>query len=151
MRYLLAVTLLFGMPAFGQVDPKIHKICLEAKDYQGCVSSHINYKEQSQNTKTIRVVEGEREVTGNTCPNNFAYSGAGTCTNVICVHLYKGNDPNLGGKLWECEGDGFTRPELHWGDQTIKAAYDPACPKEPPGIGWRNSCEQKEFVSTKNK
>jgi len=34
--FLLAASL----PAFAEVDSKIHKLCVEAKDYSGCVKSH---------------------------------------------------------------------------------------------------------------
>ena len=32
-------TLLVAGPAFASTDPKIHKLCLEARDYAGCVKS----------------------------------------------------------------------------------------------------------------
>ena len=39
MKILLAPLLLaVSLPAFAEVDPKIHKLCIEAKDYAGCVS-----------------------------------------------------------------------------------------------------------------
>jgi hypothetical protein len=37
MRLLLAGAILLTTPAIAQVDPKIHKQCIEAKDYAGCV------------------------------------------------------------------------------------------------------------------
>ena len=38
MRILLAPLLLaVSLPAFAEVDSKIHKLCIEAKDYAGCV------------------------------------------------------------------------------------------------------------------
>jgi hypothetical protein len=40
MRHrLLTATLLLACPALAQVDPKIHKLCIEAKDYVGCVKA----------------------------------------------------------------------------------------------------------------
>lgn len=33
----IAAAALLGVPAMAQVDPKIHKLCIEAKDYAGCV------------------------------------------------------------------------------------------------------------------
>ena len=36
MKILLAPILLaVSLPAFAEVDPKIHKLCIEAKDYCG--------------------------------------------------------------------------------------------------------------------
>lgn len=44
MRRLLTATaaasVLLGGPAMAQVDPKVHKLCIEAKDYAGCVTSN---------------------------------------------------------------------------------------------------------------
>lgn len=38
MKILLVPLLLaVSLPAFAEVDPKIHKLCIEAKDYAGCV------------------------------------------------------------------------------------------------------------------
>lgn len=39
MMLLLLTPLLlsFALPVFAEVDPRTHKLCLEAKDYQGCV------------------------------------------------------------------------------------------------------------------
>ena len=40
MKILLAPFLLaVSLPALAEVDPKIHKLCIEAKDYAGCVKS----------------------------------------------------------------------------------------------------------------
>ena len=40
MKILLAPLLLaVSLPAFAEVNPKIHKLCIEAKDYSGCVRS----------------------------------------------------------------------------------------------------------------
>ena len=36
---LLPLVLLVSTPAFANVDPKIHKLCVEAKDYLGCVKA----------------------------------------------------------------------------------------------------------------
>lgn len=40
MKHILFTALiLFTNPAHAEVDPKVHKLCLEAKDYSGCVKS----------------------------------------------------------------------------------------------------------------
>ena len=40
MKILLAPLLLaVSLPAFAEVDPKIHKLCIEAKDYLGCIKA----------------------------------------------------------------------------------------------------------------
>ena len=35
--FIALAVLLAANPAFAEVDPKIHKLCVEAKDYAGCV------------------------------------------------------------------------------------------------------------------
>lgn len=55
MRELLISTaaLLLAFPAMAQVDPKIHKFCIEAKDYKGCVEQH----NQNNNKQAVIVEE----------------------------------------------------------------------------------------------
>jgi len=144
-RLLIAVLAMAASPVLAQVDPKTHKLCLEAKDYQGCVKAMTTAPaDQNKVPSTIRVIEGERELTGNSCPADMAYAGSGWCSNVICVSRSSGHSPGLGGKNWSCPkifGMGYA---MSWGDSKVKATYDPSCPKEPPEIGWRSSCEQND-------
>lgn len=41
MKKLIAAITTLGLalpaPVLAEVDPKVHKLCIEAKDYQGCV------------------------------------------------------------------------------------------------------------------
>ena len=76
---LLALTAGFLSPAFAEVDPKVHKMCLQAKDYLGCVKAQTT---KSTNIPSLRVIQGEIELTGNSCPTGFAYKGAGYCQKV---------------------------------------------------------------------
>ena len=40
MRHVsIAIAALLAGPAMAQVDPKVHKLCIEAKDYAGCVKT----------------------------------------------------------------------------------------------------------------
>ena len=81
MKILLAPLLLaVSLPAFAEVDSKIHKLCIEAKDYSGCVKAMKG--ETNQETEfptTSRFIYGGSDQTGNSCPNGFAYSGASYC------------------------------------------------------------------------
>ena len=146
MRKLLIHTgaFLLALPAMAQVDPKIHKLCIEAKDYAGCVRSMTNSSELQKSTTTVRVVEGERELTGNSCPEDMAYAGAGWCSDIICISRSSGHSPGLGGKRWGCPkllGMGYA---MSWGNSKVKATHDPSCPTDPPQIGWSSSCEQRD-------
>jgi hypothetical protein len=46
-RFLLAWAVFLAMLAIAQVDPKIHKQCIEAKDYAGCVKAFTSSQQES--------------------------------------------------------------------------------------------------------
>ncbi|WP_186544533.1 hypothetical protein [Synechococcus sp. ROS8604] len=53
MKILLAPLLLaVSLPAFAEVDPKIHKLCIEAKDYAGCVLIQEGKANEKKSLKT---------------------------------------------------------------------------------------------------
>ena len=143
---ILAAASLLAFPAMAQVDPKIHKLCIEAKDYAGCVRAMTATSDSQKSPTTVRVVEGERELTGNSCPEGMAYAGAGWCSDIICISRSSGHSPGLGGKHWGCPkllGMGYA---MSWGNSKVKATHDPSCPKDPPEIGWSSSCEQRDYT-----
>ena len=53
-----------------QVEPSIHKLCIEAKDYAGCVRAMKG--DTSNTTRQIRS-QGADIAEGNQCPSGFAY------------------------------------------------------------------------------
>ena len=55
-------------PAQGSVDSKVHKLCLQAKDYIGCV------KAQSGQSNSIEVFNnpGTASARDNSCPAGYA-------------------------------------------------------------------------------
>ena len=144
MNRLIAAIATIGLalptPLLAEVDQKIHKLCIEAKDYAGCVKAMTTSSEEK--TPSLRLIEGERELTGNSCPADFAYSGAGYCTKVICTWEMGGHAQDLGGKTWSCSGGILQKPSLRWGNETVKATSDPSCPPNPPARGWQSSCEE---------
>ena len=82
MKILLAPLLLaVSLPAFAEVDSKIHKLCIEAKDYAGCVRAMKG--DTSTTTRQIRS-QGADIAEGNQCPAGFAYVGGGNCMEVTC-------------------------------------------------------------------
>ena len=130
-----------AVPAFADVDPELHKLCVDARDYAGCIQMH----QQGTETPT--------KLSLNACPAGHAYSGAGYCTRVICdsprggmltrmVLSSDGHDPELAGKGNKCPRTGlFSRNgSLRWGTDTVAAAHDPACPNLPVQVGWQNAC-----------
>jgi hypothetical protein len=128
-------------PALANVDPDVHKLCVDARDYAGC----IQMQQQGAESPT--------KLSLNACPAGHAYSGAGYCTRVICdsprggmitrmVLSSDGHDPELAGKGNKCPRTGlFSRNgSLRWGTDTVAAANDPACPDMPLQVGWQNTC-----------
>ena len=65
----------------GDVDPSIHKLCVEAKDYAGCVRS-------MKGDTSVRVInsQGADVAEGNQCPSGYAYVGGGNCQEVKCIY-----------------------------------------------------------------
>ena len=81
---LLSVLVLGASPAMAQgvVEPAIHKLCVEAKDYAGCVRA---MKGEANPTSRVINSQGADISEGNKCPSGYAYIGGGNCQNVICV------------------------------------------------------------------
>jgi hypothetical protein len=95
---------------------------------------------------TVRVVEGERELTGNSFQEDRAYADAGWCSDIICISRSSGHSPGLGGTRWGCPkllGMGYA---MTWGNSKVKATHDPSCPTDPPEIGWSSGCEQHDHA-----
>ena len=135
-----------GGPALSKVDPTIHKLCLSAKDYLGCVKAQTEDSTADKQAPTVRVIQGETEVTGNSCPTGYAYSGAGYCTNVYCSADNFSHGDGLGGKAWSCPPVLFFGQTIQWGNRTIKATVDSNCPVNPPTVGWQSSCQEKIYT-----
>ena len=138
MRQLLVATFfLLAVPAIAQIDPKIHKLCIEAKDYPGCVKAQ---NLGSNPDSRVITQQGAAIAEGNSCPVGMAYINGGTCQQVECSRSSgHGHDYPLGGKDWACPW-GY---ELRLGDSTARAFLDPKCPSIEFIPGWRNTCNQK--------
>ena len=84
------------------VNPKIHKLCIEAKDYAGCVRAM-----NGDITPSSRVInsQGADIAEGNQCPSGWAYVGGGNCQQVKCEYdkvnglgFSEGHDQRVAGK-----------------------------------------------------
>lgn len=103
MKILLVPLLLaVSLPAFAEVDPKIHKLCIEAKDYAGCVRAM-----KGDTMPSTRVInsQGADIAEGNQCPSGWAYVGGGNCQQVKCEYdkvnglgFSEGHDQRVAGK-----------------------------------------------------
>ncbi len=129
----------FALEIQASVDPEVHKMCLQAKDYLGCVKAMKGESNSSQENKITVDLDKVRN-TGNSCPDGFAYKGAGYCQQIVCLKGGK-HDPRLGGKGNTCLGRPIIgRYTMHFGNQTIRATTDERCPLIEPEIGRTNSC-----------
>ena len=138
MKRLLLAPLLLGLvsPVQAEIDPKVREACLPAADFLGCVKA---YTTESSNIQNLRVIQGQTELTGNSCPSGFGYSGAGYCTSVICADRFRAH-PDLRGKSWK----GCFLMRSWWGNEVVKAVVDPKCPLTEPIIGTPSSCTTQE-------
>ena len=158
-RLLIALaTSLVAGPVMAQVEPKNHKLCLEAKDYAGCVRAMTGDASPPITTRVI-TSQGADIAEGNQCPAGSAYVGGGNCQQVTCHYnpslgfVALGHDSILAGKPgWKCkwsfwEGAGVLR--LTGG--TFRASNNPKCPSGEPPIGYNSTCqigmEDKEPVT----
>lgn len=145
MKKVLASVVVAGMalpaPLLAEVDPKIHKLCIEAKDYQGCVKA---MKGESENKTTViqENVDAGKRVSGNSCPHTYAYFGAGWCRQVYCtLGLGFGkHDPTLAGKGMSCPSGQVLRWTSTAG-KVVQATIDPNCPDTQLDIGWQSTCQ----------
>ena len=122
------------MAAAGDVDPKIHEMCIQAADYRGCVEAQA----------------GTPEYLGNKCPTNHAYVGDGQCQRVYCDWVGLGgghHEPLIAGKsTWRCGNNyNFWKDELQVGvlrlGGTVRVEKTNNCPSVSPKKGWNSSCE----------
>ncbi len=135
---LLALTagLLSPIAAKAEVDPKVHKMCLKAMDYIGCVNANVD----RSNSVEVFNNPGTARSRGNTCPYGYAFIGQGYCAEVICK-MGGRNNPLLAGKKWKCTPKwGETRANLEPGPK-VRAGNNKQCPKGDPQVGWSSTCE----------
>ncbi|QNJ26808.1 putative conserved secreted protein [Synechococcus sp. SYN20] len=141
MKILLAPLLLaVSLPALAEVDPKIHKLCIEAKDYAGCVRAMKG-----------EIVPSERTGVGNKCQSQFAYIGNGNCQRVGCKYGWwltgrTSNNSIVAGKSnWKCKsvfrGGIYLSGSLIL-EEVAPVGSDENCPPIEPEIGWNSSCEK---------
>ena len=142
-RLLLPLLAALALPTAvnAEVDPKVHKMCLAATDYIGCIKAQSGQSIQPRMT----IDQGVSLVEGNSCPESHAYVGGGTCKEVRCVGSGKlitigKSDPLLRNKNWVCKG--FS-PLARFGYSTTRAFNDPNCPVREPSPGWKSTCDEE--------
>ena len=61
-RLLLLLPLLLTAPVNAQVDPAVHKLCSDVKDYAGCVQTQMSLGSKSKKDHTRSVIEDSKEL-----------------------------------------------------------------------------------------
>jgi hypothetical protein len=144
MRQLLSIVIssvVLAAPVMAQVDPKTHKLCIEAKDYAGCVRAM-----NGDSLAPARQVnsQGADIAEGNQCPASFAYIGGGNCQQVYCQYPSSdlGHDQIVAGKPgWGCKYNWLRGPgELRLG-AVGRATQNLKCPPGEPPIGYNSTCQ----------
>ncbi len=142
---------LLPAPVTAQVDQKIHKLCIEAKDYEGCVRAMKGTTEPVSRQITS---QGADIAEGNQCTAGFAYIGGGNCQDVRCEYnssgfnalghdgLIAGKKDNAGNDVWGCkfsfwQGTGVLR--LTGG--ITRTSNNKDCPPGEPQLGYNNTCQ----------
>ena len=134
----------------GDVDPSIHKLCVEAKDYAGCVRS-------MKGDTSVRVInsQGADIAEGNQCPAGSAYMGGGNCQQVKCEYTTAGairalgHDQLIAGKkdkngkdVWGCPYKMFLgRGRLRLSGAVLRTTNNSNCPSGQPQLGFNNTCQ----------
>jgi len=145
------------IPALAEVDPKIHKLCIEAKDYAGCVRAMTGKSDEPQ--KIIQV----QSTDGNQCPAGSAYVGGGNCQQVSCEYTTAGairalgHDQIIAGKkdssgkdVWGCPFKLFLgRGRLRLAGAVLRTTNNSSCPQGEPRIGFNSTCQtaEKDWMS----
>ena len=147
-KLLIPLLAAFALPnaVNAGVDPEVHRICLKAADYVGCVK--VQTKGSEASTRMI-IQEGASIAEGNACPDSHAYIGNGYCQRVFCdiggARLFaSGHDRRLGGKGWGCKPRwDFAGGSLKFStdNPAVRSSFDRRCPSEEPETGRNNSCQ----------
>ena len=151
MKRLLAISIasasiaIGAIPAVAEVDPKIHKLCIEAKDYAGCVRA---MKGETMPTSRVINSQGADIAEGNQCPAGFAYVGGGNCMEVKCkynpsgVGYDTGHDQRVAGKSnWGCKYSFWYGAGVMYLEGNARMSMNSACPPGEPEIGYNSTCD----------
>ena len=142
--FLMPLLLGFFSPVKAEVDSKVAEFCLRAKDFEGCVRSMSS---KSSDMPSMRIIEGGVELSGNSCPEGFAYAGAGKCRDVSrrVSDILKVDGFGLwaSGLASRPNWAGWSR----FGEMSVQAVLDPKCPRIEPFLYTRSSCQSKPEIT----
>lgn len=148
--FTLAPSCIGQSKAAPKIDPSIHKLCIEAKDYVGCVRA-MRGETSTESTRTI-TSQGADVAEGNQCPTGYAYIGGGNCQDVRCEYggatslghdqLIAGLKDKEGKDAWGCNrsfwhGAGVLRLT----GAVVRTTINPECPAGEPSPGFNSTCQ----------
>ena len=150
---ILALILLSAVQAKSspKVDPSIHKLCIQAKDYVGCVRAMNGEASLPESSRTI-TSQGADVAEGNQCPTGYAYIGGGNCQDVRCEYggasslghdqLIAGLKDKEGGDAWGCNRSFlYGAGVLRLSGAVVRTTNNPSCPLREPKLGYNNTCQ----------
>ena len=144
-RLLLPLLAAIALPTAvnANVDPEVHKLCIPAADYLGCVKAMTT---KSTDIPSMRIIEGKTELSGNKCPFKYVYVGGGQCQMLSCN--MKALNPNLS-HLYNrgvCPKTIFGEMSIQLSTPIAKAVYDPKCPDKEPTMFENSSCKDNYYT-----
>ena len=130
-----------------EFDTEIHSLCIQAKDYAGCVRAmNGDTSNRVVNSQGADIAEGNR------CTAGYAYIGGGNCQDVSCQYpstplghdnLIAGLKDKIGKDIWKCKYDPWVygAGNLRLSGAVTRATQDPKCPDGEPKLGFNNTCQ----------
>jgi hypothetical protein len=143
---VIVSSIIGAIPALAEVDPKTHKLCIEAKDYVGCVRA----MKGDTSVERIIIDQGKSEIAGfNSCPTGYRYKGNGYCGEVKCkdagMWFVGRHNPILAGKDSWCKASGMgSGGRLDFSGDTVRASFNPDCPDIDLKPGWQSTCSMEK-------
>ena len=153
-----SILLMSSYPAVAQgVEPKVHQMCVEAKDYAGCVRAMTTNVSAPPVQRLINS-QGADIAEGNQCPAGWAYVGGGNCQEVKCVYntatglgFDTGHDQRVAGKSnWRCKGSFWYGAGVMQLVGNARTSINPDCPPGEPKIGYNSTCTASSLTTNGN-
>jgi hypothetical protein len=134
-----------------KVDPSTHKLCIQAKDYVGCVRAMNGEALSPESSRTI-TSQGADVAEGNQCPAGYAYIGGGNCQDVRCEYggaSSLGHDQLIAGlkdkearDAWGCTRSFlYGAGVLRLSGAVVRTTNNLSCPPGEPQLGYNNTCQ----------
>ena len=143
-RLLLPLLAALALPTAvnANVEPEVHKLCIPATDYLGCVKAMTT---KSTDIPSLRLIEGAKELSGNKCAEGFVYAGAGDCRQVISYLTARGTPIGVAliAQDYEEVCGIFGCEALTLSTYSQKAVLDPSCPNKEPFPFTNSSCDER--------